>query len=413
MLLCFSVFSSGEGVKAKFLDVGDGQSISPMADLRLEVEKNSFVKVDDVSKVLEYLNKVFHSKVEVQNIMRKLSESDRTKVIDAVISEFVDKREEIKKEPMKILPFMELLRNMGQYAVDTLLVKLESSDEESVWGFALGIMAGDPNFLMVYPERIKGFIPKMLESKISENRIVATMVIETYKMEEYTQILIDRYTQEKEKEVIKEMALDLAKLKNETALAVTLSNLRNEDADIRHHACIGLAETKDHSVPTAILIELAKTDNEKRVRSTAIEAIVMSKDAGKALPFFKETIDDAIQKGGGPETSLHRAISNVWKIRTKETVALLASYLDSKDSGVRYKAILSLGKTGLKEAIPSLLRATNDTSFGVRRQAVESLGWIGDTSVLPELEKLREKEDMQAAAKKAIETIKSGGKKWD
>ncbi len=373
----------------------------------------SIVCADEISKVIDDLKKVFHSKAEVQSIMSGLPESDRTKVIDAVVYEFVTRRDEIKKDPMKGMPLFTLLENMGDYAAVAMLEKLHNPKDEAVWAYALAVLVLDPKSHMISPERISGFIPKMLGSSLSDNRIVATMVLGTYAMEEHTQILIDRFTQEKDKEVKREMALTLAKLDNEKSLAVTVSNLKSSDADIRHSTCIGLAGTKDHKIPLGLLIELVKTDPEKRVRFTAIEAIVMSQDAVTALPFFKETIDDAIQKGGGPETLFFTAISNVWKIRTKETVALLASYLDSNDSSVRFKSVLSLGKTGLKEAIPILLRATNDTSFGVRSQAIESLGWIGDTSVLPELEKLSEKEDTRESARKAIQIIKSGGKKWD
>lgn len=290
---------------------------------------------------------------------------------------------------------------------------LQDKNYEKIWWFGLATLIAPPQPAQVeVSDVLKKIISNMLLSKIPQNRSVAVVTIAKFQIKEHVPKIIEIFPKETDSRIKRNIVIELSKVDDERAREFIVSILKNEDAELRLAACIGLSEFKNKISPE-LLAEIADNDPDKRVRTQAIEAILSTGDV-RGLPFIKKFLDSVIfKKENETITSIFNGIP---KIKDRKTIDFLEPYLKSDDSYIRFHCALAIGKIGLKEAAPILSKSLNDLDTGVKKQVIRSLGWIGNPESLEVLQKAHSKEldeDTKKEIQKAVELIKSGGRKWD
>lgn len=163
----------------------------------------------------------------------------------------------------------------------------------------------------------------------------------------------------------------------DSELSELVLSLKSTDDNGRHSALLKIALLEDRAVSAVDDIIECTNDNNPRIRSAAIIALI---GIGKSKP--------------------------------KKVVPILIDALSGNDSAVREYAVSGIGHFFIKEgqgAIPKIKELLNDDSSFIRALSAEALGNFRNAakSALPDIRKLLKDEDayVREMAQEAIEKI--------
>lgn len=203
----------------------------------------------------------------------------------------------------------------------------------------------------------------------------------------------------------RDAAMQLARLKGETAFAALASAVDDSSPQVRAAVVAALAERGDEAAVPILAPRLAK-DKDKFVRKTTAYALGRFHGGERTAALATALRDKELEIRAAAAVSLgdHPDAG---------AVASLANALSDKNDFVRGRAARALGVNGRSAAgsVTALITLlTKDVDSEVRRQAANALGQIGDRSALPALHRAKRDRDPYLAetAVDAIRLIETG-----
>lgn len=203
----------------------------------------------------------------------------------------------------------------------------------------------------------------------------------------------------------RDAAMQLARLKGETAFAALASAVNDTSPQVRAAVAAALAERGDESAVPILATRLAK-DKDKFVRKTIAYALGRFHGGERTAALATALLDRELEIRAAAAVSLgdHPDAG---------AVASLASALSDKNDFVRAQAARALGVNGRSAAqtVTALIALlTKDVDSEVKRQAANALGQIGERSALPALHRAKRDRDPYLAetAAEAIRLIEGG-----
>jgi HEAT repeat protein len=194
----------------------------------------------------------------------------------------------------------------------------------------------------------------------------------------------------------RDAAMELARLKGETAFAALASAVNDTSPQVRAAVVAALAERGDEAAVPILAMRLAK-DKDKFVRKTIAYALGRFLGDERTAALAAALLDKELEIRAAAAVSLgdHPDAG---------AIASLASALSDKNDFVRAQAARALGVNGRSAAqsVTALIALlTKDEDAEVRRQAANALGQIGDRSALPALHRARRDRDPYIAQSSA------------
>jgi HEAT repeat protein len=198
-------------------------------------------------------------------------------------------------------------------------------------------------------------------------------------------------------------ALQLSRLKDDSAGSALASALTDPSPRVRAAAAAGLAERGEESAAPLLASRLAQ-DKDKFVRKITGYALGGFHGHERTAALVAALKDKDMEVRGAVAVSLGDHPD-------AEAIPALSVALSDKTAFVRAQAAHALGVNGraASQAVPNLIHLlTKDDDPEVRRRAATALGEIGDRSALPALERASHDKDpyLDQAAVEAIRIIK-------
>lgn len=183
-------------------------------------------------------------------------------------------------------------------------------------------------------------------------------------------------------------AMQLARLKGESAFAALASAVSDTSPQVRAAVVRGLAEHGDEAAVPILVMRLSK-DKDKFVRKTIAYALERFHGGERTAALAAALTDKELEIRAAAAVSLGDHAD-------AGAVEPLAGALSDKNEFVRAQAARALGVNGRSAAhtVTALIALlTQDVDAEVRRQAAHALGQIGDRSALPALHRAKRGRD--------------------
>ncbi|MFK7845761.1 MAG: HEAT repeat domain-containing protein [Rhodothermales bacterium] len=185
------------------------------------------------------------------------------------------------------------------------------------------------------------------------------------------------------------------------AVQALRNSLDDENAEVRRHAAMTLAEMDDAGSADA-LIKLLQTDTNADVRRTAIIALnelgshkaidaflIASNDSNAKVRQFavmalselddKRAVDALISVLDDSNANVRRhAVIGITEHGSEDMSRILLKMLDDQNSDVRRLVLMGLAERRNPEALPAIMKALDDSNAEIRRYAVIALGEYDD-----------------------------------
>ena len=202
-----------------------------------------------------------------------------------------------------------------------------------------------------------------------------------------------------------EAAMQLERLKGESAFAALASAVNDSSPQVRAAVVAGLAERGDEAAVPILVTRLSK-DKDKFVRKTIAYALGRFHGGERTAALATALRDKELEIRAAAAVSLGDHPD-------ADSLAPLAIALSDKSDFVRAHAARALGVNGrsaVQTVAALIVMLTKDEDGEVRRQAANALGQIGDRSALPALHRAKRHRDPYLAtiATDAIRLIERG-----
>lgn len=200
----------------------------------------------------------------------------------------------------------------------------------------------------------------------------------------------------------RDAALQLSRLKDDSAGSALASALTDPSPRVRAAAAAGLAERGEESAVPLLATRLAQ-DKDEFVRKITAYALGGFHGHERTAALVGALKDKDMEVRGAVAVSLGDHPD-------AEAMPALSAALSDKSAFVRAQAAHALGVNGraASQAVPNLISLlTKDEDPEVRRRAATALGEIGDRAALPALERASHDKDpyLDQVALDAIKTI--------
>ncbi len=192
-------------------------------------------------------------------------------------------------------------------------------------------------------------------------------------------LLIQALRTEPDLNVREDITYALVSLGSE-ALSSLINLLKNQDAEVRHHAAHTLGKIGKADATEALIDALQDTD--PKVSAKAAYALSQIGDA-KAIPALIRLLDD---DNPDVKTSVMEALETFGAL----AVPFLVNTMTHEKWQVREQVVEMFGSIQDKEAIPALITALQDEHWQIRFSAVTALGYMRDKTVKDALEQVRD-----------------------
>ncbi len=309
---------------------------------------------------------------------RELAKSKSPAAVDALCKVLQDVDMDVRIE------VAEALGRIGsEMAIGPLIEGLPAGEVNISLEFAVGVALakiGEPA-VKVLLERFEGFDE-------NERRMV-NMAIREIDTQQTRPLLLECLRNEHWQ--VREAAIDaLARLKTPESLHVVIDSVEDPDWNVRWTVArlLGkLADDKSAGAIRPLLLKMAETDPEAKVRNNALWALYSF--PGIPTDDYWKTLEAALHDTS-PRVRATAACS-CSKFPNARFGPRLKELLDDPDRNVRAESAAALGHSNVVDAVPDLIRQLDDEDLRCVSYAALSLGKLGtDEAIAALVAKLRD-----------------------
>ena len=183
--------------------------------------------------------------------------------------------------------------------------------------------------------------------------------------------------------------------------AVFAIALRDETAEVRQRAILGLWECEERHLIT-VFISLLQTDPSEEVRSAAALALgnfAVLAEEGKLLPKdhgrIKEALTAMINDPLQPTDVRRRALEALGALSDDDVLQLIMWAYEHPEDRFRQSAVYTMGRNASSDWLPTILRELESDDPAMRYEAASACGELGEEAAVPHLLPLLEDDDHQ------------------